>query len=397
MIKTICIAGKNDIAVNVLKFCKEKYEKKGIQILCILTRGDNGINGWQKSLKWFCEQNDVKIISYEESFDIEDMIFLSVEFDRILKTEKFKTDKIFNIHFSLLPEYKGMYPSVLPLLHGKSETGVTLHKIRNGIDTGEIIAQRKFAINDEDTSLAVYEKLIKYGTELVIENVDNLINDNYEMKVQSSYKSTYYSPDVIDYKNLSLNTRRTAYQIDLQVRAFAFRPYQLLKYEGIGIISCKITDEISSAKIGEVIEETDTYFKMSTIDYNILLYKDVLNELLDAIREHDNKRAKELCVAPKIISEKNNKGWTPLIVATYFNNQEMVEFLIDNGADVNVVNYNGTNLLMYAKDAYIRTGDNSLFKYYRAKGISEYKKDYAGKNLLQYIEEAEIRMEDLLA
>ncbi|MBQ8080233.1 MAG: hypothetical protein IJ236_09800 [Oscillospiraceae bacterium] len=72
-------------------------------------------------------------------YDTEDLIFLSAEFDRLIRPDKFRSQELYNIHFSLLPRYKGCYTSVHPLLHGDTTTGVTFHRIRRGIDTGEII------------------------------------------------------------------------------------------------------------------------------------------------------------------------------------------------------------------------------------------------------------------
>ena len=58
----------------------------------------------------------------------------------IIKTKNFKSNKLFNLHFSLLPSYKGMHTSAFPILNGEKYSGVTIHKIDNGIDTGDIIA-----------------------------------------------------------------------------------------------------------------------------------------------------------------------------------------------------------------------------------------------------------------
>ncbi|WP_236847560.1 hypothetical protein [Campylobacter sp. P0109] len=113
-----CIAGKNNIAVNALDylinelhFCKEN-------IFVVINKTDSGVNLWQKSLKKYALDNNIKIKTLEDCYDIKDLIFLSLEFDRIIKIEFFKTKKMYNIHFSLLPAYKGMYTSALPIING---------------------------------------------------------------------------------------------------------------------------------------------------------------------------------------------------------------------------------------------------------------------------------------
>ena len=395
MKKTICVAGKNDIAVDVLEFCINKY-KEEYEIVAVTNRNDIGKATWQRSLRKYCVTNDIKIISLEETYDISNLVFLSVEFDRIIKTELFKTESLFNIHFSLLPKYKGMYPSVLPILNGEDVTGVTLHKMQNGIDTGEIIAQKIIKIEDNDNALDLYMKLMYKGKELLLENIDNLLNGNYLLKEQEAKGSTYFSTAAIDYKNLRLNERATAYQIKKQVLAYAFRPYQLLNFKGVGIIDATITDKISDDSPGTVLFEDEISFKISSIDYDVILYKDVLSELFECIAKQENEKAEFLCTSNKIINDKDEHGWSPLIVAVYNNNLHMTKYLIDRGSDIEVTNNNGTNLLMYAKDCYIRNNDLTILKYLIEKGLSAYKKDYSGKNLIDYCRNENINLENIL-
>jgi methionyl-tRNA formyltransferase len=68
----------------------------------------------------------------------------------------------------------------------------------------------------------------------------------------------------------------------------------------------------------------------------------------------------------------------------------MVEYLINRGADINVKNINGTNLLMYAKNCYVNSGDSSIFELLISKGLSPESKDYIGKSLLDYCAEEHI-------
>ena len=395
MKQIICVGGKNDIAVNVVKYCLKQY-RDDVEIVCIPVKNDDGENSWQQSLKSYCIRNNIKIVSLEDVYNINNLLFLSTEFDRIVKTEKFMSDKLFNIHFSLLPKYKGMYPAVLPILYGEKKTGVTLHRIRDGIDTGEIIEQSEVIIEPTDTSLNLYKKLIAAGTALVIKYVDLLLKNDYTCVKQKKEESTYFSPETINYANLKLILKATAFQIQNQIRAFSFRPYQLPKFRGIGIVESVITDNVSKEKPGTLIFENDILFKLSTIDYDIILYKDVLQEIFESIRLFENDKAKYLCSSLKLIDEQDEYGWTPLIVAVYENNKEMAEFLVHKGANVFVKDYNGANLLMYAKDVYKGTGDNWMYNYIRAQGVSEKMQDYCGHDLLHYLDCDGICLPELL-
>lgn len=387
--KTICIAGKNDIAVNVLLNCIKNY--KDNKIICVVNKNEKGINSWQKSLKWFAEKNNVEIVELDDVYNIEDLLFLSLEFDRIIRPNKFKSKELYNIHFSLLPKYKGMYTSILPILNDENHTGVTLHKIRSGIDTGEIIEQIKIPIDLEDTSFDIYKKCIENGTQLVLKNLESLINNEFECKKQSPIGSSYYAASTIDFSNISLNCNQTAYQIKNQIRAFCFRPYQLLEWNYSKYIGCKIENEMSEQKPGTILEDNQLFTRISTIDYNVLLYKDVFEELLRNIVNFNNEIAKKMCICHKTIEFQDKHGWSPLTVAVYNNNYEITKYLIQNGADINIKNNNGTNLLMYAKDCYVQYNDATIFDYLLSLGLDPKDKDYSGKNLYDYCNDEGIK------
>lgn len=397
MKKVICIAGKNDIAVEILKYLNSIYgENRNIEILAIPNNTDVGKNSWQQSLVWYCLKNNIRMVTLSEVYNIENLVFLSLEFNQLIKTNKFKTTELFNVHFSLLPKYKGMYTSAMVLLNGEFKTGTTLHRIRDGIDTGEIIAQKSFDIGANFNCLDVYKNLVSTGIELVKENLDILMHRRYKLIPQSDFGSTYYSREVIDYNKLELDCKATAYQISNQIRAFCFRPYQLLNYNGIGLIGSRITDNVSTHKPGTILHEDKYSFTISTIDYDVVLYKDMLNELLYAIECNDNDEAKRICKSGLMVNDQNMNGWSPLIVATYYNNIEMVNYLLKNNANIKILNNNGTNLLMYAKEAYKNTGDNTLFKMYKQMGLSEFDCDYENHNLLYYLDKDNICLAQLL-
>ena len=137
MQKTICIAGKNEIAVHGLNEATKMFPKNKIIALCDLN--DEGFDTWQPSYKKFANFMGIDIVKLEDCYKIQDLVFISLEYHRLIKPKQFSTKELYNIHFSKLPEYKGMYTSAWPLLTGTNASGVTLHKIDEGIDTGEII------------------------------------------------------------------------------------------------------------------------------------------------------------------------------------------------------------------------------------------------------------------
>lgn len=77
----------------------------------------------------------------------------------------------FNLHASLLPNYRGAAPINWVLINGESETGVTTFFIDDKIDTGEIILQERTPISDQDTAGTLHDRLMLMGAELVSKTV----------------------------------------------------------------------------------------------------------------------------------------------------------------------------------------------------------------------------------
>ena len=81
----------------------------------------------------------------------------------------------FNLHASLLPQYRGAAPINWAVINGDTETGITTFFLQQAIDTGEVIQQVKVPITDTDNVGAVHDKLMNLGGKLVIETVDAII------------------------------------------------------------------------------------------------------------------------------------------------------------------------------------------------------------------------------
>lgn len=80
----------------------------------------------------------------------------------------------FNLHASLLPEYRGAAPINWAIMNGDTETGVTTFLLNHEIDKGAIIGQVKEPIAPTDTVGSLYERLMNIGAELVLESVERL-------------------------------------------------------------------------------------------------------------------------------------------------------------------------------------------------------------------------------
>lgn len=81
----------------------------------------------------------------------------------------------FNLHASLLPQYRGAAPINWAVINGDTETGITTFFLKHEIDTGEIIQQVRVPIADTDNVEVVHDKLMHLGGDLVLETVDAIL------------------------------------------------------------------------------------------------------------------------------------------------------------------------------------------------------------------------------
>ena len=91
----------------------------------------------------------------------------------------------FNLHASLLPQYRGAAPLNWAIINGETETGITTFFLKHEIDTGKVIQQVRIPIEDTDNVGIIHDKLMILGGKLVTETVDNILADNIHPVEQS--------------------------------------------------------------------------------------------------------------------------------------------------------------------------------------------------------------------
>lgn len=95
-----------------------------------------------------------------------------------------------NVHASLLPQYRGAAPINWAIINGEKETGVTTFRLKHEIDTGNILLQKKVAIEPEDNIGTLYHKLMMEGGKLLVETVKGLAQGTLNEIPQTSVATT---------------------------------------------------------------------------------------------------------------------------------------------------------------------------------------------------------------
>tara|TARA_B100000795_G_scaffold241191_1_gene203812 strand:+ start:1004 stop:2206 length:1203 start_codon:yes stop_codon:yes gene_type:complete len=356
----VCIAGKNEIAVFGLHLLVKTIGRENVRVC--LNSDDNDHPSWQPSLSRHADELGVQINDLSDLYSQAGLIFLSLEFDKIINPSKFVSDQLFNIHFSMLPAYKGMYTSYWPILNGEKFSGITLHKIDLGIDTGNIISQIKINLKDEMTSRDLYVRSLQESKMLLKQNLNSILNQTYTEKKQQTRDSTYFSKKSVDFSSLSIDFKQTAQSVCNHVKAYHFREYQTPYIDGYKIINGILLKKKSSKKPGQYSVHND-YLILSTIDYDVKFQIDRSMEIFQHIDDMEVEKIYTLSESKSFdINITNKKGWSPLMVASFEGKLLCCKTLIILGANLDQSNPNGTTPFMYSMSHAKNSGNFEVAK-----------------------------------
>lgn len=128
----------------------------------------------------------------------------------------------FNLHASLLPQYRGAAPINWAIINGEKETGVTTFMLRHEIDTGNILFQEKEPIRPDDDAGSLYERLMNKGSQLVLKTVKAIDSGDYKTLEQKTTGELKAAPKIFK-ETCAINWHHTSEQIHNFVRGLS--PY----------------------------------------------------------------------------------------------------------------------------------------------------------------------------
>lgn len=183
-----------------------------------------------------------------------------VAYGRIIpeKTLALTKHGFFNVHFSLLPNYRGAAPVQRSLINGETETGVTIFKLDKGMDTGEILLQEKETVNINDNADALFAKLIELGIKLQNKSI-SLCAENKTVFSPQSGESSYApmlnkSDSFIDFNSSALSIHNKIRGLSCGPCArFVFKPKDKAQYTVQIISSSMPVAEYKKGAVGEII------------------------------------------------------------------------------------------------------------------------------------------------
>lgn len=193
----IVFMGTPDFAVESLKILVEnKYDVVGV-----ITMPDKPAGRGHKvqfsPVKQYALEQNLRLLQPEKLKDeafIEELRSLQADLQivvafRMLPEVVWNMPKFgtFNLHASLLPQYRGAAPINWAIINGDKETGATTFFLTNEIDTGKVIQQDKIAIAETDNAGIVHDRLMEMGAKLVKKTVDMLIEGKIDAVDQAQF------------------------------------------------------------------------------------------------------------------------------------------------------------------------------------------------------------------
>ncbi len=173
----------------------------------------------------------------------------------------------FNLHASLLPDYRGAAPINWSIINGERKTGVTTFFIDEKIDTGHVIFQKEVEISENDTAGILHDKLMREGAQLVIQTLQGIEKDTIEVQPQPK-EDTFKTAYKLNRDNTKINWQADINIINNLIRGLSPYPsawcelYNNGTSQSIKIYEASPIIETHNFEIGKIIVE-DSIIKVA--------------------------------------------------------------------------------------------------------------------------------------
>lgn len=167
-----------------------------------------------------------------------------------------------NVHYSLLPKYRGAAPMQWALIEGERVTGVTTMYLVAKMDAGPVLLQKEVPVAEDETAASLEAKLVPVGAELLLETIAGIKDGSITAKEQDESQATYAS--MLKREDGAIDWRRPAVEIERRIRAFNPWPSAFSYWEGklVKIHRARVLGQEAHGPPGEVVkaEKRDLWF-----------------------------------------------------------------------------------------------------------------------------------------
>lgn len=190
----VVFLGTPEFAKTALQAIHQSHHK----VVGVITVADKASGRGQKihqsPVKVYADENNLAVFQpeklrnpefLEQIKGLEADVFVVVAF-RMMPKVLFEMPKIgtFNLHASLLPDYRGAAPINYAVINGEEKTGVTTFFINEKIDEGNILLQTELEILPDENAGSLHDRLMEIGSELIVRTLDGLAEDSIKERPQ---------------------------------------------------------------------------------------------------------------------------------------------------------------------------------------------------------------------
>ena len=247
----------------------EKLVKAGLNIVGVITApdkpGGRGMQLQQSAVKKYAVENNLNVLQPEKlknpefinelenlNADIQIVVAFRMLPEIVWNMPKLGT---VNVHGSLLPDYRGAAPINWAIINGESKTGVTTFKLRQEIDTGNILLQKEIPINENETAGELHDVMKEVGAELLLQTLIQLSENKVEAVPQVLSVETKHAPKIFT-STCEIDWKKSATEVHNLIRGLSPYPaaFTTLDNKKLKIFGSLKTDKKSTSP-GEI--ETD--------------------------------------------------------------------------------------------------------------------------------------------
>ncbi|TYB30329.1 MAG: methionyl-tRNA formyltransferase [Candidatus Mcinerneyibacterium aminivorans] len=159
-----------------------------------------------------------------------------------------------NAHASLLPEYRGASPINKVILEGEEKSGITVFKLNEKWDAGDIINKYEIDIEEDETAESLWEKLRHLAADALINSINNIKRGSYSLTPQDDSRATYAHK--IRKKDAKIDWNKSVERIERMVRAYYSWPiaYTYLNGKRLKVYKVEIEKKDTNKENGKVVE-----------------------------------------------------------------------------------------------------------------------------------------------
>ena len=255
-------------------------------------------NRWYASVSELATKQGIKVIepenpndketeSFFKSFNAD--VFVAAGYGKILKQHVIDTPKIMsiNLHAGKLPEYRGSSPLNWALINGETSFTLTIIKLDAGVDSGDIILDKTFAIGINDTIRDLHGITNAEFPSMLVKALDSIADGSYVLKSQNNLNASYYPLRFPD-DGLVLWDIYTAQQIHNRVRALT-EPYPcaftFFNGRKVKLLSSELSDQSYFGDPGRIYKRTEKGLLVCALDRCLWIREAIFDDNGKALHE----------------------------------------------------------------------------------------------------------------